>query len=96
MLIEVSLAVCHTLVILLLQVMKLIEAAERTEQRRKEEKLLHYAREGKAEEVTKLVRLPRSRYFNIGLRGITAIVNTTTVGILKRWYEAYNEVGIVS
>lgn len=36
--------------------MKLIEAAEKTEQRRKEEKLLHYAREGKSEEVTKLVR----------------------------------------
>lgn len=51
---------CHIHVILPLQVMKLIEAAERTEQRRKEEKLLHYAREGKAEEVTKLVRLPGS------------------------------------
>lgn len=58
MLMEVSLAVCHIPVVLVFQVMKLIEAAERTEQRRKEEKLLHYAREGKAEEVTKLVRLP--------------------------------------
>lgn len=83
MLIEVSLAVYHTLVILLLQVMKLIEAAERTEQRRKEEKLLHYAREGKAEEVTKLVRLPRSCYFNIGLRGITGIVKYYHSGNLR-------------
>lgn len=35
---------------------KLIVAAEKTEQRRKEERLLHYAREGKAEEVMKLVK----------------------------------------
>lgn len=34
----------------------MIVAAEKTEQRRKEERLLHYAREGKAEEVTNLVR----------------------------------------
>ncbi|XP_042229027.1 oxysterol-binding protein-related protein 1-like [Homarus americanus] len=39
-----------------LQVTKLIVAAEKTEQRRKEERILHYAREGKAEEVTKLLR----------------------------------------
>ena len=38
-----------------MQVITLIEGAEKTEQRRKEEKLLHYAREGKAEEVTRLV-----------------------------------------
>nr|XP_053654669.1 oxysterol-binding protein-related protein 1-like [Cherax quadricarinatus]XP_053654670.1 oxysterol-binding protein-related protein 1-like [Cherax quadricarinatus]XP_053654671.1 oxysterol-binding protein-related protein 1-like [Cherax quadricarinatus] len=38
------------------QVTKLIVAAEKTEQRRKEERLLHHAREGKAEEVTNLLR----------------------------------------
>lgn len=38
------------------QVTKLIEAAERTEQRRKEEKLLHFAREGQAEDIAQLVR----------------------------------------
>lgn len=51
-----TVAMC-SIFLFLFQVMKLIEAAEKTEQRRKEEKLLHYAREGKAEEVTKLVRL---------------------------------------
>lgn len=55
------------------QVMKLIDAAERTEQRRKEEKLLHYAREGKAEEVTKLLREPGAPNVNC----VDALGNTS-------------------
>ncbi|KAK4295972.1 hypothetical protein Pmani_031503 [Petrolisthes manimaculis] len=40
------------------QVTKLIEAAEKTEQRRKEEKLLHFAREGQAEDIALLLKEP--------------------------------------
>ncbi|XP_064096218.1 oxysterol-binding protein-related protein 1-like isoform X2 [Macrobrachium nipponense] len=47
-----------------IQVKKLILAAEKTEQRRKEERLLHYAREGKSEEVMKLLREPAAPNVN--------------------------------
>lgn len=64
--------------------MKLIEAAEKTEQRRKEEKLLHYAREGKAEEVTKLVRFPIFSFSNIVVfRTLAAILTCMRVCFLK-------------
>ncbi|KAK7058765.1 Oxysterol-binding protein-related protein 1, partial [Halocaridina rubra] len=47
-----------------LQVKKLIIAAEKTEQRRKEERLLHYAREGKSDEVMTLLRMPAAPNVN--------------------------------
>ncbi|KAK8385451.1 hypothetical protein O3P69_016342 [Scylla paramamosain] len=55
------------------QVINLIEAAEKTEQRRQEEKLLHYAREGRAEEVTKLLREPGAPNVNC----VDALGNTS-------------------
>lgn len=58
--------------------MKLIEAAEKTEQRRKEEKLLHYAREGKAEEVTKLVWLSVSSLCNSNIAFLCGVAAAVT------------------